>query len=46
MGLKLGWETKVDRWRAWIQIKVDMHEGLHEEIELVWYDISFKQQIY
>jgi hypothetical protein len=39
------WEMKVDRWWVWVQISVDLKEGLTDEIELVWGNFNWIQKI-
>lgn len=45
MGLEPSWDTKVDRRWAWLQIEVDLQNGLHDEIDLVWRNFTLTQQI-
>jgi hypothetical protein len=36
LSLESGWEMKIDQRWDWLQIEVDLQDGSHDEIELVW----------
>lgn len=40
LGLESRWDLKIDRRWAWLQIEVDLREGLDDKIDLVWGDYS------